>query len=97
FKNLNKLFPKKRQTIQPFKNLSFNIHQHHIFPVIPYTPPPKTTLLPLLNQLHTVSHPQLILHPHHIHTYKQKDLPHIKKHIPIIFQHFNFLNSKSLY
>ncbi|WP_145400200.1 ATP-binding cassette domain-containing protein, partial [Staphylococcus epidermidis] len=61
-----------------------------------YTPPPKTTLLPLLNQLHTLSHPQLILHPHHIHTYKQKHLPHIKKHIPIIFQHFNFLNSKSV-
>ncbi|WP_398574534.1 ATP-binding cassette domain-containing protein, partial [Staphylococcus epidermidis] len=32
-----------------------------------------------------------------MHTYKQKHLPHIKKHIPIIFQHFNFLNSKSLY
>ena len=97
FKNVNKVFHKKRETIQALKNVSFKIDQHDIFGVIGYSGAGKSTLVRLVNQLETVSDGQVIVDGHEIDTYKEKDLRHIKKDIGMIFQHFNLLNSKSVY
>lgn len=97
FKNVNKVFRKKRETIQALKNVSFKIDQHDIFGVIGYSGAGKSTLVRLVNQLETVSDGQVIVDGHEIDTYKEKDLRDIKKDIGMIFQHFNLLNSKSVY
>lgn len=97
FKNVNKVFRKKRETIQALKNVSFKIDQHDIFGVIGYSGAGKSTLVRLINQLETVSDGQVIVDGHEIDTYKEKDLRDIKKDIGMIFQHFNLLNSKSVY
>ena len=97
FKNVNKFFRKKRETIQALKNVSFKIDQHDIFGVIGYSGAGKSTLVRLVNQLETVSDGQVIVDGHEIDTYKEKDLREIKKDIGMIFQHFNLLNSKSVY
>ena len=97
FKNVNKVFHKKRETIQALKNVSFKIDQHDIFGVIGYSGAGKSTLVRLVNQLETVSDGQVIVDGHEIDTYKEKDLRDIKKDIGMIFQHFNLLNSKSVY
>lgn len=97
FKNVNKVFHKKRETIQALKNVSFKIDQHDIFGVIGYSGAGKSTLVRLVNQLEKVSDGQVIVDGHEIDTYKEKDLRHIKKDIGMIFQHFNLLNFKSVY
>ncbi|WP_126716557.1 ATP-binding cassette domain-containing protein, partial [Staphylococcus epidermidis] len=79
------------------KNVSFKIDQHDIFGVIGYSGAGKSTLVRLVNQLETVSDGQVIVDGHEIDTYKEKDLRDIKKDIGMIFQHFNLLNSKSVY
>nr|WP_290125770.1 methionine ABC transporter ATP-binding protein [Staphylococcus epidermidis] len=79
------------------KNVSFKIDQHDIFGVIGYSGAGKSTLVRLVNQLETVSDGQVIVDGHEIDTYKEKDLREIKKDIGMIFQHFNLLNSKSVY
>ena len=90
FKNVNKVFRKKRETIQALKNVSFKIDQHDIFGVIGYSGAGKSTLVRLVNQLETVSDGQVIVDGHEIDTYKEKDLRDIKKDIGMI-------NSKSVY
>lgn len=94
---LTKFFAKKRETIQALKNVSFKIDQHDIFGVIGYSGAGKSTLVRLVNQLETVSDGKVIVDGHEIDTYKEKDLREIKKDIGMIFQHFNLLNSKSVY
>ncbi|MDU1477941.1 MAG: ATP-binding cassette domain-containing protein, partial [Staphylococcus epidermidis] len=74
FKNVNKVFHKKRETIQALKNVSFKIDQHDIFGVIGYSGAGKSTLVRLVNQLETVSDGQVIVDGHEIDTYKEKDL-----------------------
>ena len=78
FKNVNKVFRKKRN-YSSFENVSFKIDQHDIFGVIGYSGAGKSTLVRLVNQLETVSDGQVIVDGHEIDTYKEKDLRDIKK------------------
>ena len=97
FRNVNKVFHKKRETIHALKDVSFTIDEHDIFGVIGYSGAGKSTLVRLVNQLETVTDGQVIVDGHEIATYKEKDLRGIKKDIGMIFQHFNLLNSKTVY
>lgn len=97
FRKVNKVFRKKRETIHALKDVSFTIDEHDIFGVIGYSGAGKSTLVRLVNQLETVTDGQVIVDGHEIDTYKEKDLRSIKKDIGMIFQHFNLLNSKTVF
>lgn len=97
FKNVNKVFHKKREQIHALKDISFKIEHHDIFGVIGYSGAGKSTLVRLVNQLETATEGQVIVDGHEINTYSEKDLRKVKKDIGMIFQHFNLLNSKTVY
>lgn len=97
FKKVNKRFNKKGETIQALKDVSFKIEKHDIFGVIGYSGAGKSTLVRLVNQLEQVSDGEVIVDGKDINTYFEKDLRNVKKDIGMIFQHFNLLNSATVF
>lgn len=97
FRNVNKVFRKKRETIHALKDVSFKINKNDIFGVIGYSGAGKSTLVRLVNQLEHTTDGQVIVDGHEINTYSEKDLRKVKKDIGMIFQHFNLLNSKTVF
>lgn len=75
FKNVNKVFRKKRETIQALKNVSFKIDQHDIFGVIGYSGAGKSTLVRLVRQYQMVKLLLMVMR-----------LIHIKKKIYVILK-----------
>nr|WP_290125800.1 methionine ABC transporter ATP-binding protein [Staphylococcus lugdunensis] len=79
------------------KDVSFKIEKHDIFGVIGYSGAGKSTLVRLVNQLEQVSDGEVIVDGKDINTYSEKDLRNVKKDIGMIFQHFNLLNSATVF
>ena len=92
-----KRYHTKNKDVLAVDHVDLNIESGSIFGVIGFSGAGKSTLVRLVNQLETVSDGQVIVDGHEIDTYKEKDLREIKKDIGMIFQHFNLLNSKSVY
>ncbi|MGM7690115.1 methionine ABC transporter ATP-binding protein [Staphylococcus felis] len=97
FKNIHKSFKKKDTTIHALSDVSFKVNQGDIFGVIGYSGAGKSTLVRLVNQLEKQTSGDVLVDGHHLNTYNQKDLRRVKKDIGMIFQHFNLLNSKTVY
>ncbi|MFQ3844904.1 methionine ABC transporter ATP-binding protein [Staphylococcus pseudoxylosus] len=97
FENVNKVFHKKKDRIHALKEISFTVNKNDIFGVIGYSGAGKSTLVRLVNQLERVSDGKIIVDGHELDTYKEKELRSIKKEIGMIFQHFNLLNSSTVY
>ncbi|WP_210125816.1 MULTISPECIES: methionine ABC transporter ATP-binding protein [unclassified Staphylococcus] len=97
FQNVNKVFRKKHEKIHALKEVSFKIDKNDIFGVIGYSGAGKSTLVRLVNQLEKATNGQVIVNGHEINTYRKKELRNIKKDIGMIFQHFNLLNSKTVF
>ena len=97
FKNVSKTFKKKNTEITALNHINFKVHEGEIFGVIGYSGAGKSTLVRLVNQLEQQSSGDVYVDGHHLNTYNQKKLRHIKKDIGMIFQHFNLLNSKTVF
>lgn len=97
FKHVHKTFHKIGTNVTALKDINFKVNQGDIFGVIGYSGAGKSTLVRLVNQLETQSTGDIWVDGHHLNTYNQKALRKVKKDIGMIFQHFNLLNSKTVY
>ncbi|QLK86907.1 methionine ABC transporter ATP-binding protein [Staphylococcus sp. 17KM0847] len=97
FKNISKTFQKKHTTVHALNNVSFTVNQGDIFGVIGYSGAGKSTLVRLVNQLEQQTSGDIYVDDHHLNTYSQTALRKVKKDIGMIFQHFNLLNSKTVF
>ncbi|HCY6665126.1 TPA: methionine ABC transporter ATP-binding protein [Staphylococcus aureus] len=86
FRQVSKSFHKKKQTIDALKDVSFTVNRNDIFGVIGYSGAGKSTLVRLVNHLEAASNGQVIVDGHDI-----------TKDIGMIFQHFNLLNSATVF
>lgn len=97
FKDVNKTFRKRSTEIQALKDVSFKVETQEIFGVIGYSGAGKSTLIRLVNKLENVTSGEVIVDGHNIDQYSKKELRKVKKNIGMIFQHFNLLNSKTVF
>lgn len=97
FRQVSKSFHKKKQTIDALKDVSFTVNRNDIFGVIGYSGAGKSTLVRLVNHLEAASNGQVIVDGHDITNYSEKGMREIKKDIGMIFQHFNLLNSATVF
>lgn len=97
FRQVSKTFNKKKQTIDALKDVSFTVNRNDIFGVIGYSGAGKSTLVRLVNHLEAASNGQVIVDGHDITNYSDKMMRDIKKDIGMIFQHFNLLNSATVF
>ena len=97
FKNVNKIFQQKNSKIQALDNVSFKVEPQDIFGVIGYSGAGKSTLIRLVNVLEEKTSGEVIVDGHDVNRYTKKELQRVKKQIGMIFQHFNLLNSKTVF
>lgn len=97
FKNVNKVFQQKNSKIQALEDVSFKVEEQDIFGVIGYSGAGKSTLVRLVNVLEEKTSGEVIVNGHDINQYSKKELQSVKKNIGMIFQHFNLLNSKTVF
>lgn len=97
FRQVSKTFNKKKRKIHALKDVSFKVNRNDIFGVIGYSGAGKSTLVRLVNHLEAASSGQVIVDGHDITDYSEKAMREIKKDIGMIFQHFNLLNSATVF
>nr|WP_263314910.1 ATP-binding cassette domain-containing protein [Mammaliicoccus sp. Marseille-Q6498] len=97
FKKVNKIFQQKNSKIQALEDVSFKVEAQDIFGVIGYSGAGKSTLIRLVNVLEEKTSGEIIVDGHDVNQYSKKQLQDVKKNIGMIFQHFNLLNSKTVF
>lgn len=97
FKDVTKTFHKRSTEIQALKDVSFTVERQEIYGVIGYSGAGKSTLIRMVNKLEDVTSGEVIVDGHRIDQYSKKSLRKVKKNIGMIFQHFNLLNSKTVF
>ncbi|SDC11986.1 D-methionine transport system ATP-binding protein [Pelagirhabdus alkalitolerans] len=96
-KGIHKVYQKKNTEVQALKGVDLSIDKGDIFGVIGYSGAGKSTLVRLVNYLERPSQGQVIVDGAYLGNQSPHALRQIKKQIGMIFQHFNLLESKTIF
>ena len=97
FQQVTKSFQTKKQTVDALKGIDLTVEKGDIFGVVGYSGAGKSTLIRLVNLLERPTTGQVIVDGQPLTELKPKQLRAEKKKIGMIFQHFNLLNSKTVF
>lgn len=97
FQNVKKVYKTKKQTVEALKGINLTVEKGDIFGVVGYSGAGKSTLIRLVNLLEHPSDGQVIVGGKDLTKLNPKELRAEKKKIGMIFQHFNLLNSKTVF
>lgn len=96
-KDVYKTYQRKEISTEALKNINLKVEKGDIFGVIGYSGAGKSTLIRLVNYLERPTKGQVFVDGQALDTFNVKELRAAKKHIGMIFQHFNLLESKKVY
>ncbi|MGJ7912463.1 methionine ABC transporter ATP-binding protein [Neobacillus sp. LXY-1] len=97
FQQIIKEFQHKGKTMKALDNVSLKIEKGDIYGVIGYSGAGKSTLLRMVNALEGPTSGKVIVNGKELGTLKTLELSQVKKNISMIFQHFNLLDSKTVF
>ena len=97
FQQVTKTFQVNKQKVEALKGIDLIVERGDIFGVVGYSGAGKSTLIRLVNLLERPSTGQVIVDGQPLTALKPKQLRQEKKKIGMIFQHFNLLNSKTVF
>lgn len=97
FRQVSKVFESKEGTTEALKDIHLTVEKGDIFGVIGYSGAGKSTLIRTVNLLEYPTSGDILVDGRKLTELTQKDLRLAKKNIGMIFQHFNLLNSKSVF
>lgn len=97
FQNVSKTFSRNGENFLALNNINLEIHKGDIFGIIGASGAGKSTLLRLINHLESPNQGDVFINGVSLHSVNKKQLNHVKKDIGMIFQHFNLLNSRSVF
>lgn len=97
FEHIEKTFIKDGRTVHALKNVNIAIDQGNIFGIIGHSGAGKSTLLRLINGLEQASSGTISVLGQDIDAARPAGLKSIQKKIGMVFQHFNLLNSKTVF
>ncbi|CAM3246682.1 methionine ABC transporter ATP-binding protein [Sporolactobacillus spathodeae] len=97
FQDVSKIYHGKDSETVALKNVHLTIHDGEIYGVIGYSGAGKSTLIRMVNALETPSSGKVIVNGSDWSTCNKKQLRHFKKKIGMVFQHFNLLESKTVF
>lgn len=95
--DIHKSFTRKGRTIQALKGVSLKVEKGDIFGVIGYSGAGKSTLLRMVNYLERPTKGRVLVGGQALDELTPSQLRAEKKKIGMIFQHFNLLESKTVY
>ena len=97
FKNIYKTFKTKDAEVHALQNVSLNIEKGDIFGVIGFSGAGKSTLVRMVNALEIPTSGTVTVNGRNVFELKGTDLRRFRKNIGMIFQHFNLLESKTVF
>ena len=97
FENISKSFKTKTTTIHALQDITLKIEKGDIFGVIGFSGAGKSTLIRMVNALEKPDTGSVTVNGKNIAELKGRDLRSFRKNIGMIFQHFNLLESKSVF
>lgn len=97
FQNVNVKFKQNKVKVHAVKDVSFTIQKGEIFGIVGASGAGKSTLLRTINLLQPVTSGEIIVDGKIITQYKGEQLRKLRQNIGMIFQHFNLVNSQTVY
>lgn len=97
FEQVGKAFVKNGHSVQALSQVNMHIEAGSIFGIIGHSGAGKSTLLRLVNGLETVSEGQLTVLGQKLQALTNTELKDLQKQIGMVFQHFNLLDSKTVF
>ncbi|BCG57881.1 methionine ABC transporter ATP-binding protein [Paenibacillus sp. URB8-2] len=95
--DIHKTFKRKGQTIEALKGVNLRVNKGDIFGVIGYSGAGKSTLIRMVNYLERPTKGRVLVEGEALDQFSPAQLRKAKKKIGMIFQHFNLLESKTVY
>ncbi len=98
FNNVYKTFQEKHRTIEAVRDVSLNVKKDTIHGIIGHSGAGKSTLVRLINQLEKHDQGTLEVFDYtDIRRLNKESMRMLRKRIGMVFQHFNLLQSKTVY
>lgn len=97
FQNVSKIYNRSDKETVALNKVNLRINKGEIFGVIGFSGAGKSTLVRLINYLERPSSGKVYVEGKSLDTYNNAQLRKVRKDIGMIFQHFNLLQSKTIY
>jgi D-methionine transport system ATP-binding protein len=97
FKEITKEFDFKKKTMTALHDVSLKIEKGDIYGVIGYSGAGKSTLLRMVNALEEPTRGKVFIQGKDLSMLSSQELSQVKKRISMVFQHFNLLESKTVF
>ena len=97
FQNLSVVYKQKKGTLKAVDNVSLSIEKGEIFGIVGSSGAGKSTLLRTINLLERPTSGKVIIEGREVTHLKGKELRELRRHIGMIFQHFNLAESKTVF
>lgn len=97
FQNIKKEFQQKNKLVTAIDNVSLKIEKGDIFGVIGYSGAGKSTLLRMVNGLEEPTSGKVLIKGKNLKEMNKGELIQTRKKISMVFQHFNLLESKTVF
>ncbi|AXI08603.1 phosphate ABC transporter ATP-binding protein [Oceanobacillus zhaokaii] len=97
FNQVSKVFDSGENRVEALKDINLTVEKGDIFGVIGFSGAGKSTLIRTVNLLEYPTSGNVIVEGKNLANMSEKQLREAKKNIGMIFQHFNLLNSKTVF
>jgi D-methionine transport system ATP-binding protein len=97
FRQVSKVFDSGKKKVEALKEINLTVEKGDIFGVIGFSGAGKSTLIRTVNLLEYPTSGEIIVEGRNLAKMSPKKLSEAKKNIGMNFQHFNLLNSKTVY
>ncbi|WP_080849164.1 methionine ABC transporter ATP-binding protein [Cytobacillus gottheilii] len=97
FQQLRKVYDSGGQQVAALNGIDLKINKGEIFGVIGFSGAGKSSLIRCVNLLERPTSGHVIVDGHDLTSLSVKEVRKVKKNIGMIFQHFNLLNSKTVF
>lgn len=95
--NISKVFQQGSRTIQALSDISLHVPAGQIYGVIGSSGAGKSTLIRCVNLLERPTSGQVLVDGQDLTQLSEKQLSHARRQIGMIFQHFNLMNSRTVF
>jgi D-methionine transport system ATP-binding protein len=96
-KNIYKTFERKGQKIEALRDISLQVEKGDIYGVIGYSGAGKSTLIRMVNYLERPTRGQVLVEGAPLDRLTSSELRGLRKRIGMIFQHYNLLETRTVY
>ncbi|SDG64180.1 D-methionine transport system ATP-binding protein [Planococcus glaciei] len=97
FEKVAKTYQSGKQEIHALNGIDLTVETGEIYGVIGFSGAGKSSLIRTVNLLERPTSGRVLIHGKDISTLSSKEIRETRKDIGMIFQHFNLLNSKTVY